>query len=118
MKKSILLTILLTVFAFVSCSKLDFDFYFSQVGGPLQCQMDIDGETLQISSGNDVSKAPWDLGDGQYYAELEGITVFYFSDEHYIYIVVEENTTGRDRWFTVSGTKNGNEFSYKFRQKK
>lgn len=80
--------------------------------------MNIDGETLQIRSGSEVSNTPWKLEGEKYYAELEGISVFYYTEEYCISVYVDENTTGKERWFTVSGTKNGKEISYKFRQKK
>ena len=118
MKKIFLLTILLSIVAFASCNKMEYDFCFSQVGGPLECEMDIDAETLQIRSENDVSEAPRNLGDGQYYAELEGITVFYYTEEHSFYLIVDKNNTGKERRFSVSGTKNGKEVSFNFRQRK
>ena len=118
MKRSVLLTILLSVFALVSCNKMDYDFYFSQGGGACIKEMDIDGETLKIRSENESVLEARKMDDTEYCVILDWVLVFYHADEHYLAISVDENNTGRERWFTVSGTKNGKEVSFNFRQRK
>ena len=118
MKKTFLLSLLLSVVALVSCNKMDYDFYFSQGGGACIKEMDIDGETLKIQSENESFLEARKINETEYCVMLDWVVAFYRTDEHYLAISVDENTTGRERWFTVSGTKNGKEVSFNFRQRK
>ena len=110
------------VLTFVSCGKMKYDLCFNKDGGTLHKEMEIDGNTLKIQSGSKCSDTPWwqDKGrdDESFYVELEWVYAYYLPTNHLLYIYVGENTTGHVRYFTVSGSLNGKETSFTYRQNK
>lgn len=110
------------VLAMTSCSKMKCDFYFSDGGGTFKREMEIDSETLKIQSGDECSGAVLvsqeNTDDEHYQTGLDWVDAFYYSKQHYVIVFLNENTTGHERYFTVSGSLNGKETSYSFRQKK
>ena len=120
MKK--LIIFLVFVLAMTSCSKMKCDFYFSAGGGSYKQDFEIDGVTLKIQSGNEISQnvllSYKNTDDEQYLAELDWVHAYYYTRQHFLLVFLSENTTGHERYFTVSGSLNGKETSYSFRQKK
>ena len=120
MKK--LIIFLALVFSLVSCNKMKCDFYFSDGGGTFNKDLEIDGETLTVRSGDESSNKVFlsypNTADEQYSAGLDWVHAYYYTNQHNLLIFVHENTTGHERYFTVSGSLNGKETSFTFRQNK
>lgn len=120
MKK--LIIFLALVFSLVSCNKMKCDFYFSDGGGTFKREMEIDSETLKIQSGEECSGAvlvSQENTDEEHYSTgLDWVHAYYHSKQHYLLVFLSENTTGHVRYFTVSGSLNGKETSFTFRQNK
>lgn len=109
------------VLSLVSCSKMRCEYVFDKDGGILIRDMEIDGNTLKIRSGNECSGTPWwqDKGtdDESFYVELDWAYAYYHPARQSFHVYVGKNATGHERYFTVSGSLNGKEISYTFRQK-
>ena len=89
-----------------SCTKDGIDRYsysFTQEGGPLSYELDIDGATISLeSSGVEADKPVFiddyaNPDDSQWFAELDWIRVYYTPFTETLYISVDRNLSGRSR---------------------
>ena len=100
---------------FLSCTKINCDFYFNENGGTTTVEMDIEGNTLKVSSDGILSDNPshFNVGteDECYVVEQTGVLVSFHPNERYIYVRTDKNTSGRHRKYIVSGSKKGKEQS-------
>lgn len=75
---------------FLSCTKINCDFYFNENGGTTTVEMDIEGNTLKVSSDGILSDNPshFNVGteDECYVVEQTGILVSFHPNERYIYM--------------------------------
>lgn len=100
LKKSI--TFLLGILSLVACSK-DYDFLFSNVGGPKTYSMDIDGASIVITIDGTNSQSPIfsedyaNPDDSQWFVEMDWIRVFYHPSRNLLSVHVDDNTTGKRR---------------------
>lgn len=96
---------------FLSCTKMNSDFYFNESGGTTTIEMDIDGNTLKVVSNGNTSDKPshFNVGteDECYVVDQIGILVSYHPKEKYVYIRTDKNTSGRHIKYIISGSKNG-----------
>lgn len=113
---------LVFVLSFVSCSKMKCEYTFDKEGGIVTRDIEIDGNTLKIQSGSECSDTPWRQDEGteneSFYVALNWAYAYYHPARKSFHVYVSENTTGHDRYFTVSGSLNGKETSFTFRQHK
>ena len=101
-----------------SCEKEDPLSTVMSRGATILFNADIEGASLKIQSGDAVGIAT-EVSEGEFYAELgrEWAYVYYYPDTQMLHLYIGKNTTGRARWFVVSGTHDGQVVSFTYKQK-
>ena len=110
---TILISILMFVFA--SCSKENGDnfFRFNKEGGGKEFAVEYDGETISIKSKGDLPQNAYFVednanpDDSQWFVELDWCRVYYTPTKHVVFVSVDENMSGVDREAIIMGSSSG-----------
>jgi hypothetical protein len=111
-----LFSVLLLAVALSSCSKeerYDGYFHFSKHGGPMDFNIEMEGETLSVQINGKTSEPSFytidnnDNDNSHWFVELDWLRAYYNPKSHNLFVSADENTTGANRKAYVTGFLNG-----------